>query len=114
MGVTSFSRRYKSDPQIVAMTDMVNAYQRKELREVEKILRENRATILGDPFIRTYIDDVLKNIRTQVLIKLIKPYTRIEIPFVSKVRLPLPIFTAIVDGRVLTCLEAIKHIFERG
>lgn len=40
---------------------------------------------MGDSFIRTYIDDVLKNIRTQVLIKLIKPYTRIDISFISKV-----------------------------
>lgn len=40
---------------------------------------------MDDLFIRTYIDDVLKNIRTQVLLRLIKPYTRIEIPFVSKV-----------------------------
>ncbi|KAI8820393.1 PCI domain-containing protein [Fimicolochytrium jonesii] len=78
------TKPYKSDPQIVAMTDMVNAYQRKELPEVEKILRTNKDTILGDPFIRTYIDDVLKNIRTQVLIELIRPYTRIELAFVSK------------------------------
>jgi COP9 signalosome complex subunit 2 len=40
---------------------------------------------MGDPFIRTYIDDVLRTIRTQVLIKLIKPYTSIEIAFISKV-----------------------------
>ncbi|KAJ3092946.1 COP9 signalosome complex subunit 2 [Quaeritorhiza haematococci] len=78
------TKPYKNDSQIVAMTNLVNAYQRKEIREFEKILRENRQTIMDDPFIRTYIDDVLKNIRTQVLIKLIKPYTRIEIPFVSK------------------------------
>ncbi|CAG8449053.1 7101_t:CDS:10 [Acaulospora colombiana] len=76
--------KYKNDPQIVAMTNLVSAYQRKEIREFEKILRDNRATIMDDPFIRTYIDDVLKNIRTQVLLRLIKPYTRIEIPFVSK------------------------------
>jgi len=31
--------------------------------------------------------DLLRNIRTQVLIKLIKPYTRIHIPFISKVSL---------------------------
>ncbi|TPX62645.1 hypothetical protein PhCBS80983_g00281 [Powellomyces hirtus] len=78
------TKPYKNDPQIVAMTDMVNAYQRKQLPEVEEILRTNKATILGDPFIRTYIDDVLQNIRTQVLIALIRPYTRIEIGFVSK------------------------------
>ncbi|KAJ3158763.1 COP9 signalosome complex subunit 2 [Geranomyces michiganensis] len=77
------TKPYKNDPQITAMTDMVDAYQRKELPEVERILRTNKATILGDPFIRTYIDDVLHNIRTQVLIALIRPYTRIELGFVS-------------------------------
>lgn len=44
----------------------------------------NQNAIMGDPFIRIYIDDVLTNIRTQVLIKLIKPYTSIEITFISK------------------------------
>ncbi|KAG9289978.1 hypothetical protein G9A89_010284 [Geosiphon pyriformis] len=78
------TKPYKNDPEIVAMTNLVSAYQRKEIREFEKILRDNRSTIMDDPFIRTYIDDVLKNIRTQVLLRLIKPYTRIEIPFVSK------------------------------
>ncbi|KAI8588068.1 PCI domain-containing protein [Geranomyces variabilis] len=77
------TKPYKNDPQITAMTDMVDAYQRKQLPEVERILRTNKATILGDPFIRTYIDDVLHNIRTQVLIALIRPYTRIELGFVS-------------------------------
>ncbi|KAJ3299090.1 COP9 signalosome complex subunit 2 [Rhizoclosmatium sp. JEL0117] len=78
------TKPYKNDGDIVAMTNLVNAYQRKDIFEFEKILRENRSTIMDDSFIRTYIDGVLKNIRTQVLIKLIKPYTRIEIPFISK------------------------------
>ncbi|KAF9204282.1 COP9/signalosome complex subunit Csn2 [Haplosporangium sp. Z 27] len=78
------TKPYKNDPQIVAMTNLVSAYQREDIREFEKILRDNRATIMDDPFIRDYIDDVLKNIRTQVLIRLIKPYTRIEIQFISR------------------------------
>lgn len=45
----------------------------------------NQKSIMGDAFIRAYIDDVLRNIRTQVLIKLIKPYTSIELTFISKV-----------------------------
>ncbi|KAJ3414073.1 COP9 signalosome complex subunit 2 [Chytridiales sp. JEL 0842] len=78
------TKPYKNHNEIVAMTNLVNAYQREDIRDCEKILRENRATIMDDPFIRAYIDDVLKNIRTQVLVKLIKPYTRIDIPFISK------------------------------
>ena len=48
------------------------------------LLLDNRKTIMDDPFIRDYIEELLKNIRTQVLIKLIKPYTRIEVGFISK------------------------------
>ncbi|KAI8086101.1 PCI domain-containing protein [Halteromyces radiatus] len=78
------TKPYKNDKQIAAMTSLVMAYQRKEIGEFEKILKANRSYIYDDPFIRTYIDDVLKNIRTQVLIKLIKPYTRVEISFIAK------------------------------
>lgn len=52
-------------------------------------IQSNRRTIMDDPFIRNYIEDLLKNIRTQVLLKLIKPYTRIRIPFISKVDIHL-------------------------
>ncbi|KAI7868604.1 PCI domain-containing protein [Spinellus fusiger] len=78
------TKPYKNDKEIVAMTNLVSAYQRKEIHEFEKVLNINRAYIMGDTFIRAYIDDVLKNIRTQVLIKLIKPYTRINLEFISK------------------------------
>lgn len=56
-------------------------------------VQSNRKTIMDDPFIRNYIEDLLKNIRTQVLLKLIKPYTRIRIPFISKVRVILMPFS---------------------
>ncbi|KAI8339421.1 PCI domain-containing protein [Chlamydoabsidia padenii] len=78
------TKPYKNDKEIAAMTNLVMAYQRKEIKEFEKILKDNHAAIMGDPFIRAYIDEVLRNIRTQVLIKLIKPYTRIEISFIAK------------------------------
>ncbi|OBZ85751.1 COP9 signalosome complex subunit 2 [Choanephora cucurbitarum] len=78
------TKPYKNDKEIEAMTNLVSAYQKKEINEFEHILRVNKQAIMGDPFIRTYIDDVLKTIQTQVLIKLIKPYTSIEIDFISK------------------------------
>jgi len=72
------TKPYASHPEIAAMTDLVNAYQGHEIHEFERILRNNKKDIMGDPFIRHYIDDVLKNIRSQVLLKMIKPYTRIS------------------------------------
>ena len=65
------------------MTNLVSAYMRNEIREFERILKANQRTVLGDAFIKMYLDDLLKNIRTQVLLKVIKPYTRIRIPFIA-------------------------------
>jgi COP9 signalosome complex subunit 2 len=99
--------RYKNDPQIKAMTDLVDAYQRREVHTAEKILKgkcgfitstlfaykrpENRSTIMDDNFIRSYIGDLLRSLRTQYLIDLIKPYTRLELSFLAKVGLPFDI-----------------------
>ena len=65
------------------MTNLVSAYMRNEIREFEKLLKQNSRTVMGDAFIKAYIDDLLKNIRTQVLLKVITPYTRIGIPFIA-------------------------------
>lgn len=48
------------------------------------IFGQCRRTIYDDPFIRNYIEDLLKNIRTQVVLNIVQPYTRIRIPFISK------------------------------
>ncbi|EUC60393.1 COP9 signalosome complex subunit 2 [Rhizoctonia solani AG-3 Rhs1AP] len=78
------AKPYKSDPQITAMTDLVGAYQRREVHEAERILRDHRDTIMDDPFIASYIGDLLRSLRTSYLIDLIKPYTRLELGFLAK------------------------------
>lgn len=78
------TKPYKNDPQIMAMTNLVDAYQRREVHTAEKILRENHSTIMGDPFIQLYISDLLRSLRTSYLIDLIKPYTRLELSFLAR------------------------------
>lgn len=48
---------------------------------------------MDDPFIKAYIDDVLRSLRTQYLIDLIKPYARMELKWLGKVRPSPPIVT---------------------
>jgi len=95
------AKPYKNDPEILAMTNLVSAYQNNDINEFEKILKNNHQTIMDDPFIREHIEDLLRNIRTQVLIKLIKPYTRIQIPFVSK---ELNIDVSEVEDLLVSCI----------
>lgn len=114
------AKPYKNDPEILAMTNLVNAYQTNDINEFESILKQNRQNIMDDPFIREHIEgetyfqvscfsislfvfslDLLRNIRTQVLIKLIKPYTRINIPFISR---ELNIDVSEVENLLVSCI----------
>jgi len=70
--------------EIVVFTDLVQAYSSDDIPRFENILRHNYDSIMNDPFIKTYIDDLLTNLRTSVLLQLLRPYTRITIPFVSQ------------------------------
>jgi len=95
------AKPYKNDPEILAMTNLVSAYQNNDINEFEKILKLNRQTIMDDPFIREHIEDLLRNIRTQVLIKLIKPYTRIKVGFISG---ELNIEPSDVESLLVSCI----------
>lgn len=95
------AKPYKNDPEILAMTNLVMAYQNNDINEFEKILKQNRQSIMDDPFIREHIEDLLRNIRTQVLIKLIKPYTRIKIVFISG---ELNIDPSDVESLLISCI----------
>ncbi|CAH2256731.1 jg10962 [Pararge aegeria aegeria] len=95
------AKPYKNDPEILAMTNLVQAYQNNDINDFESILKHNSYNIMDDPFIREHIEDLLRNIRTQVLIKLIGPYTRIHIPFISK---ELNIDEKEVENLLVTCI----------
>lgn len=53
------------------------------------------------------ISDLLRNIRTQVLIKLIRPYTRIAIPFIS---IEIGVESSEVEGLLVSCILD-KYVF---
>ncbi|XP_046839204.1 COP9 signalosome complex subunit 2 [Xenia sp. Carnegie-2017] len=112
------AKPYKNDPEILAMTNLVSAYQNNDINEFEKILRTNRKNIMDDQFIREHIEDLLRNIRTQVLIKLIKPYTRIHIPFISK-ELNIPpeeveslLVSCILDSTIPGKIDQVNQLLE--
>lgn len=111
------TKPYANDPEIQAMTNLVEAYQNKDVKRFERILAENRAAIMDDTFIKNYIDDVLKSIRTQALLDLIKPFTRVQLDFLSR-RLMIPseeveglLAHLILDDRVKGKIDQLDRVF---
>ena len=78
------ARPYRDDPEIAAMTNLVQAFQNNEIHNFEKILKQNKERIMGDEFIRGHVEDLLRTIRTQVLRRVIKPYTRISLQAIAE------------------------------
>jgi len=67
------ARPYKDDPEIVAMTNLVQAFHNNKICEFEAILRKNEGRIMEDEFIREHLADLLRTIRTQVIQNVISP-----------------------------------------
>lgn len=50
------AKPYKNDPEILAMTNLVVAYQNNDINEFESILRTNRNNIMADAFIKEHLE----------------------------------------------------------
>eukprot|EP00005_Dracoamoeba_jomungandri_P002331 CAMPEP_0174261040 /NCGR_PEP_ID=MMETSP0439-20130205/11197_1 /TAXON_ID=0 /ORGANISM="Stereomyxa ramosa, Strain Chinc5" /LENGTH=462 /DNA_ID=CAMNT_0015345451 /DNA_START=17 /DNA_END=1405 /DNA_ORIENTATION=+ len=109
--------------EIQPMADLLSSYQHNEIDRFEKILKKHRDTIMGDPFISQFMTDVLREIRTQVLLQLIRPYTRVTLPFMSEELniteqevMELLVFL-ILDDKVVGRVDQVKkelHLQARG
>ncbi|KNC83859.1 COP9 signalosome complex subunit 2 [Sphaeroforma arctica JP610] len=107
---------YKSDPEIVAMTTLVKAYQENDINTFSQALKEHGEQIMGDTFMRDYVEDLLLAIRTQYVLLLIKPYTRLHISFISK-ELNIPtdevedlLVALIMDERIKGQIDQVNQI----
>ena len=90
--LTTTYNSLQNHAEIKPMAELLGAYQHNEIDRFEKILNTNKKVIMDDPFIAQFISNVLREIRTQVLLEIIKPYTKVTIPFLAKVR-GTPLFT---------------------
>ncbi|KAK8858486.1 hypothetical protein IAR55_002713 [Kwoniella newhampshirensis] len=110
------TKPYKNDPQITAMTSLVSAYQRRDVQEAERILKANRATITNDPFINYFVDDLLRSLRTQYIIDIIKPYTRMELPQLAKTlnvgrtEVESLVVSLILDGKIEGKIDQVNGL----
>jgi COP9 signalosome complex subunit 2 len=78
------AKPYRNDPEVVALTDLISAYQHNDLTNFEAILHKNHRSLTDDQFIGENIQQLLTNIRSQVLIVTIRPYQRVHLSYLAK------------------------------
>lgn len=75
---------YQDDPEISAMASLRTAYEQNDISTIDNLLSNPQFRILSDTFIQTYLQDLLRNIRLQVLQNIIKPYRCVSLEFLAK------------------------------
>jgi len=114
-------RPYKKDPEIVAMTNLVDAFHNNDIQEFERILKDHHDKIMNDEFIQEHIADLLKTIRTQVLLQVVRPYTRISLKALSKCLNGIPVkdvesllVPLILDGKLEGRIHQVKGVLVKN
>lgn len=61
-----------------------NAFENNDINQIQEILADKNSHILDDPFINQYLDDLLRNIRLNVLVAKVKPYKSVSLDFLAQ------------------------------
>lgn len=84
---------YKNDPHIIAMTALNEAYERRDIKEAERIFAgmliyiytENSATLTDDAFVQEFLTPVLHELRVRYILDYIKPYGAVRMDKLASV-----------------------------
>jgi COP9 signalosome complex subunit 2 len=68
---------------IEPIAQLLDAYERNNIRNVERILREHAKEITDDPFLGQFIARLLTKVRIAKILEMVKPYSRINCQFIA-------------------------------
>lgn len=73
------AKPYKNSPELKAMMDLISAFQSHDMKKFERVYQDNKEELMGDPFIFEHIEELLKHVRSDVLIRFFGPYSRLKL-----------------------------------
>lgn len=111
------TRPYRNDPKIAVMVQLVEAFQRNDLDEFQKLFRDqgNAEEIMGDPFIREFLGDIEFSAQALGVLRLVRPYTRIKFAKIaSALQIPESLVVEILKSLVFTSKLPLARLDSRG
>ena len=80
---TREAKIYNQDPEIVGMTNLKHGFETNNIDQIQKILADKNINLLSDPFIATYLDDLLRTVRLNALQSVCAPYKTVKLDFLA-------------------------------
>eukprot|EP00013_Stygamoeba_regulata_P029529 CAMPEP_0177645646 /NCGR_PEP_ID=MMETSP0447-20121125/9358_1 /TAXON_ID=0 /ORGANISM="Stygamoeba regulata, Strain BSH-02190019" /LENGTH=505 /DNA_ID=CAMNT_0019148139 /DNA_START=1168 /DNA_END=2685 /DNA_ORIENTATION=+ len=84
---------YRKHEEIAPLLELADAFQKRGegMVRFENVMRKHEHKIMSDPLFAQYFGKVVAAVRKQVLCDLVKPYTRVRIPYISEeLHIPAP------------------------
>lgn len=114
------AKPYKTDPEIEAMTGLIDAANHNDIKAFETILKENAQAITDDPFIDKYLSPLLRTVRTQVLQRNTRAYTIIKLEYlakdlnISKAEVEDLLVAMLLDGDLSGSIDQVRGLLLLG
>jgi hypothetical protein len=80
---TKEARAYMEQPVIAAMRKLYDAYTKNKAKQFQEILSDPRTNLLSDPFLAEYVDDLLQEVRKQILRDFVRPYKNVKLKSIA-------------------------------
>ena len=114
------AKAFQDYPEIKAIVNIRNAYDSCDARAFELALRDERADLMRDTFLVSFIEPLMLEIRSKVVKDLIKPYKTVSLAFIARhlnVKQHLVeelVYRLIVDGALVGKIDQITGILHLG
>lgn len=109
------AKAYQEEREITAMKRLRLAYDANDLTSFEGTLKDRGSRILDDPFIMSFVAPLRTKMREQVLLSLVKPYSRVRLQFLAdELDLDVPnllqlLVDMILDDRIQGKIDQINN-----
>lgn len=98
------------------LSDLLDAYEKKDIKTFEEILKNHPAEITEDDFLNQFIQEILTKVRIEVIKDKIKPYTSIRLGYLAR-NLNITakeveglLVRLILDGEIFAKVDQIKQV----
>ena len=112
------ARVYKDDPEIVGMQELRNAFELKDLKRFDKILKDKTLKLDQDEFMKSFMDDLTKVFNSEKIISMIVPYKTVKIQYLAKelsekeTSIIRNLTELILDGKISGKIDKVNGYYE--
>jgi COP9 signalosome complex subunit 2 len=80
---TNEAKSYQTDPEIVAMTELIAASTSNDIGAFDRVMKRNTKSFTEDTFLYLYLEPLIRKIRRQVLRVMTKPYRALRLDYIA-------------------------------